>query len=165
MHLRRLLRHELRHKNLKPLQISKMSRRSRLLLCNLLHPPPALTLVVHASSNTSTDLRMVNQQYHTGYFIHWQRHPFRVLSRILTESLSYCHRSSRWTELIHLRELDGSIHLIPYHCTCTPISPLYPTFGAPPPFTAERSPDWVRVTFVTADEDILVEGPPTGRSR
>ena len=45
--------------------------------------------------------------------------------------------------------------LTPSHPTWTPAPPLFPTFGALPWTTAEQSPDWIRLTFVSADGDIL----------
>lgn len=48
-------------------------------------------------------------------------------------------------------------HVVPSQpsWTGTPVSPHSPTFGALPHTTAEPSPDWVRLIFVTADGDIL----------
>ena len=45
--------------------------------------------------------------------------------------------------------------LIPSQSNWHPTSPTSPIFGALPHATPEPSPDWVRLTFVTADGDIL----------
>ncbi|KDR82273.1 hypothetical protein GALMADRAFT_59596 [Galerina marginata CBS 339.88] len=41
------------------------------------------------------------------------------------------------------------------HQPWTLSSPISPIFGALPPFPSENSPDWIRLTFVSADGDVL----------
>jgi len=101
----------LRHQNLKPIQ---MSKRTADLDCFsatycIFYSRWTISSLPPAPSNISTDSY---GWYLADYFIYRRCHPVHVLSRALTESLSYYRRSSRWTELIHLRELDSSIYPI-----------------------------------------------------
>ena len=90
----------------KPLQMLKRNLRYRLFLCNLLHPSPPSSLPRPTPALAPTGQPAL--LYRILYSL--ATPTSRVLSRVFTESLSYCRRSSKSTELIYLRKLDGSIY-------------------------------------------------------